>query len=260
MKSELHKEALSALRSGRILILMASFLFLALLTPTMLKIVLPKVLGSRIAGDASQEIHEIMNMTQLGCIRSYVGHVFEIGSLIVAFTLCGLTASEIHGNTWVLPVCAGKRFAQMVGAKLFIFGSLLMITSVLALLANYGYSGLLFGFELGVLPILRAGLLQGMYMLFLLSCLITWGVFRKRPIAAGFLTLATAYGVHLITSLLRIHPYTPSGLLIHVHELTPAFDSSLLLPLGVTILLIIAMALITIGLLKRLEWNGRSAW
>lgn len=148
----------------------------------------------------------------------------------------------------------------MVGAKLFIFGSLLMITSVLALLANYGYSGLLFGFELGVLPILRAGLLQGMYMLFLLSCLITWGVFRKRPIAAGFLTLATAYGVHLITSLLRIHPYTPSGLLIHVHELTPAFDSSLLLPLGVTILLIIAMALITIGLLKRLEWNGRSAW
>ena len=92
---------------------------------------------------------------------------------------CADLPSEIQDNTWVLPLCAGKRFGLMVGAKLLVFGVLMVLVPIIALLVDYGYSGLLFGFEIGVIPILYGGLLQGIYVLFLLSCLMTWCYNKK---------------------------------------------------------------------------------
>ena len=258
MRTEIIKELQYARRSGRVLILFASFLFFALLTPVILKVVLPMVLSGQLAGEASQGISGLTDMTQLDCIRNYMADVLQIGTIIIAFTLCGLTASEIRDNTWVLPLCAGKRFGRMVGAKLLVFGVLMVLIPIIALLVDYGYSGFLFGFEIGVIPILYGGLLQGIYVLFLLSCLIMWGVLLKRPIPAGFLTLGTAFGIHFISSLLRFGKWTPSGLLAHANELTPGAGSSLLIPLSITIVLIIFMTLITFAQLKHMEWNTRN--
>lgn len=258
MRTEIIKELRYAIRSGRVLILFASFLFFALLTPVMLKVVLPMVLSSQLAGEAPQAIGGLTDMTQLDCIRNYMDDVLQIGTIIIAFTLCGLTASEIRANTWVLPLCSGKRFGRMIGAKLLVFGALLVMIPILALLADYGYSGLLFGFEIGVLPILYGGLLQGIYVLFLISCLMMWGVLLKKPLPAGFLTLATAFGIHFISSLLRFGEWTPSGLLAHANELTPAVGSSLFIPLGMTMLLVVSMTVITLARLKRVEWNTRN--
>ena len=257
MKWEIIKELRYAFRSGRVLILFASFLFFALLTPVMLKVVLPQVLGSQFAGEASRDMGGMPDMTQLDCIRSYMGDVFEIGTIIVAFTLCSLTAGEIRGNTWVLPICAGKRFARMVGSKLLVFGALLVMAPMVALLADYGYSGLLFGFEVGIVPILYGGLLQGVYMLFLLSCLIMWGVFMKKPIPTGFLTLVTAYGIHFLSSLFRVQAWTPSGLLMEAEKLIPAAGSPPFLSLAVTALLMVLMTALTLARLRRMEWNAR---
>lgn len=186
MMVEIIKEMRYAFRSGRVLILLASFLFFALLTPVMLKVVLPQILFGRSTGETAQVIGGFTNMTQIGCVRNYMEDVFQIGTLIVVFTLCGMTASEIREQTWVLPLCAGKRFGRMIGAKLLAFGTVLVLTPILALLADYSYSGLLFGFEIGVFPILYGGLLQGVYMLFLLACLIMWGVLMKKPIPRRF--------------------------------------------------------------------------
>jgi len=258
MKTEIMKELRYALRSGCILILFASFLFFALLTPVMLKIVLPMVLSGRFSGDVPQAIGGLTDMTQLDCIRNYMEDVLQIGTIIIAFTLCGLTASEIRDNTWVLPLCAGKRFERMIGAKLLVFGTLLILVPILALLADYGYSGILYGFEIGLLPIIYGGLLQGVYMLFLLSCLMMWGVLLKRPIPAGFMTLAVAFGIHFISSLLRFEEWTPSGLLVYANRLTPTLDLALFIPLVVTALFIVLMLVLTLSRMKYMEWNTRN--
>lgn len=259
MRSEIIKELRYVLRSGRVLVLLASFLFFALLTPVMMKVVLPTILTDQFAGKNSQGIgSDLMDMTQVDCIQNYMGDVFEIGTIIIAFTLCGLTASEIRDNTWVLPLCAGKRFKRMILAKLLVFGTLLIVVPILAMLADYGYSGLLFGFEVGILPILYGGLLQGIYMLFLLSCLLIWGTFVKNPIPTGFLVLTTAFGIHFVSTLLRLQEWTPSGLLIEAQKLTPMFTSSLLIPLIVTMLLILIMTGLTVSRLKGIEWNERT--
>jgi len=257
MRSEIIKELRYAIRSGRVLILFASFLFFALLTPVMLKVVLPMVLSEQFAGGSAQGIAGLTDMTQLDCIRNYMDDVLQIGTIIIAFTLCGLTASEIRDHTWVLPLCAGKRFGLMLGAKLLVFGSLLVTIPVLALLADYGYSGLLFGFEIGILPILYSGLLQGIYALFLLFCLMMCGVLLKRPVPAGFMTLAAAFGLHFISSLLNIQSWTPSGLLSEAQKLMPSVAPSLFLPLSVTIVLMILMMVFTLSRLRRMEWNVR---
>ena len=258
MKTEIIKELRYAIRSGRALILFASFLFFALLTPVMLKVVLPMVLSGQLGGETTQGISGLTDMTQLDCIRNYMDYVLQIGTIIIAFTLCGLTASEIRDNAWVLPLCAGKRFGRMVGAKLLVFGVLMVLVPIIALLADYGYSGLLFGFEIGVIPILYGGLLQGIYVLFLLSCLMTWGVLIRRPIPAGFLTLVTAFGIHFISSLLNIQRWTPSGLLVEAQKLMPSVTPSLLIPIAVTALIIVFMTVLTLSRLRNLEWNVRA--
>lgn len=259
MKSEIKKELRYAFRSGRALVLFISFMSFALLTPIMLKAVLPQILGSQFADGASKDMAMMMDMTQVDCIQSYMGDVFEIGTIIIAFTLCGLAASEIRENTWVLPLCAGKRFGVMLGAKFIVFGVLLVMVFIISLLADYGYSGLLFGFEMGIIPIFYSGILQGIYMLFLLSCIIMWGVLIKKPISTGFLTMATAYGIHLISSLLLIQKWTPSGLLIESQKLTPVVSEQLLISLAVTVLLILLMTILSIWILRHMEWNVRSS-
>jgi len=259
VKCEIRKELRYALRSGRILIVFAGFMFFALLTPIMLKVVLPQVLKNQLVSGTVQNIEGIIGMTQVGCIQSYMGDVFEMGTILIAFALCGLTASEVRGSTWVLPLCAGKKFGHMLGAKLIVFGALMVMVPILAMLADYGYSGLLFGFEVGISPVLYAGLLQGIYMLFLLSCLLLWGVMMKKPIPAGFSTLVTAYGIHFISSLVGAQTWTPSGLLAEAQKLEPVFTPSLVVPLAVTLLLVVLMMALTLLRLQRMEWNVRNA-
>jgi hypothetical protein len=259
MRTEIIKELRYAIRSGRVLILFTSFLLFALLTPVMLKLVLPMVLSDRLAGETTPGISGLTDITQLDCIRNYMDDVLQIGTIIIAFTLCGLTASEIRGNTWVLPLCAGKHFGRMIGAKLIVFGILIVVIFALSLLADYAYSGLLFGFEIGVLPILYGGLLQGIYVLFLISCLMMWGALLKNPIPAGFLTLATAFGTHFISSLLNVIRWMPSGLLVEAQKLMPSVAPSLLMPIAVTALLIVFMTVLTLSKLRHLEWNVRAA-
>jgi hypothetical protein len=101
--------------------------------------------------------------TQVANIRGYMGSVYQISTLIIAFTLSGIIAQEISGKTLILPVCTGKRYDEMLLAKGSVYGGFLLLVTTLSALVNYGYAGALFGFDLpSVLPALRAGALQGL--------------------------------------------------------------------------------------------------
>jgi hypothetical protein len=257
MISDIIKEIKYAIRSGRLLILFASFMFFALLTPVMLKVVLPGILQNQ--GASPNDLSGIMGMTQTACIQIYMNDVFEIGTIIVAFTLCGLLAQEIRENTLVLPLCSGKYFASIIGAKSLVFGAVMFLIPIVSLIADYIYSGVLFSYEVELLSILRAGILQGLYMVFLLGCLIMWGAILKKPVPAGFLTLATTFGLHFTGGLLGIHTWLPSGLLVQAQRITELTEPSLTITLTITVSLCIAMFLLTLVRLKSIEWNERQA-
>ena len=259
MKQDIIKEIRFGFRNSRILILFIGFLFFAILTPVMMKVIMPLILQSQFPGMTEQMLSEMVDMTQLGSIRSYMGDVFEIGSIIVAFTLCGLMAQEIKDNTLVLPLCAGRQFGAIVSAKMLVFGTVLILAPTLSLIVNYVYSGLLFAFDIGIGPVIRGGLLQGVYMVFLLACLIMWGSIIKKPIAAGFVSLVTAFGLHFVGSAFSISAYLPSGLLDEAQQLAVIPAASLIQTLCMTAGIIGVFAAVTLIRLKHMEWNERSA-
>lgn len=257
MIQDIIKEIRYGIRNNRFLIVIAGFLFFAISTPLMAKVVLPQILKSQFPGLSEQEMASMLDLTQLGTIRSYMGDVFEIGSLIIAFTLCGLIAQEIRDNTLVLPLCSGKRISGIVSAKMLVFGALLLLTPLTALVIDYLYAGVLFSFDIALMPIVRAGLLQGIYMVFLLACLVLWGAIIKKPIAAGFLSLATSFGLHFLGGLLDIHAWLPSGLLIDAQLLAVKPAPTLIWTLLITLAVIVAMVWAAGLRLKKMEWNER---
>lgn len=255
---DIRKEMKFGLRSSKFLILVVGFLFFALLTPVMAKVVLPEILKSQFPGMTEEGLRSMLNLTQLGTIRSYMGDVVEIGSIIVAFTLCGLMAQEISENTIVLPLCSGNRFGSLVTAKMLVFGTMLTLSTTFSLLIDYAYSGLLFSFEIGIMPIIRGGLLQGFYMVFLLANVIMWGTILKKPITTGFVTLAIAFGQQFLAGIFDIQTYLPAGLLAEAQQLTVTPANTLYQTLLITSGIILVLMMITLMRLKRMEFNERA--
>ncbi|NLT48386.1 MAG: hypothetical protein GXX92_08225, partial [Clostridiales bacterium] len=88
---------------------------------------------------------------------------------------------------------------------------------------------------------------------------IMWGSVLKRPIATGFLTLVTAFGLHFTGGLLGIHEWLPSGVLLQAQQLTEATDQSLITSLAITTLLSAVMFAVALWRMKNMEWNERHA-
>jgi len=258
MTSTLKKDFKDGLRNYRFLIIIAGFMFFALLTPIMNKLILPEILKSQFPGMGEEAMSSMLVNTQVENIRGYMGDIFEIGMIIVAFTFCGSIAMEIKEYTLILPVCSGKKYSEVILSKMIIFGAALVLVSIVALLSNYLYSGILFGFETnGIMPILKAGLLQGLYMTFILSLLVLLGTFFRNQIVVGLVTLVTAYALRIVGNLLDINAFTPTGLLSEADKLTAGTDASLLITLGITLGLIIILNVVAVMKLSSTDLTRR---
>ena len=247
-------EILSGLRNYRFLIVAASFLFFAVMTPVMTKLVLPGVLRSAYPDIAPEVMEAMFSMTHAESIRSYLSDIFQIGTLIVAFVFSGIIAQELSERTLILPVCTGKRYGEIVVAKILVNGTILMLTTTAAAMANYYYSGLMFGFTMtSISAVLRAGLLQGLYMVFVLSMLMLVGAVVRKHIATGLLTLIPAYGIGVIGSLLRIDRFLPSGLMTEAQMLALLPSTAMLQSVICTVAVIVVTVAFTTLRLGNME-------
>lgn len=257
MKREMMKEIKIGIRSGRFLTLSASMIFYALLTPVMVTMILPKVLANQFQGQDVTALLGAMGTDQISIMGSYMGDIYEIGTLLVTFMLCGLIAQEIKENTLVLPLCAGSRYHEIIGSKVLVYSMFLIAVSLLALLADYLYSGILTDFHVEMTSVITSGVLQGLYFSYLVACVMMWGSITKSPIAAGFLTLGTTFGMHFVAGLFKRSTFVPSGLMTQAANFTGVGSDDLLATIGITLTIILIMIAITQIRLGRLEWNGR---
>src|SRR5690554_1694306 len=108
MIKELKKEWMFASRSGRLFILLMSFLFLAVLTPVMLKLVIPEIFAWQFPNLSKEDIDLMVNASQLTAIQGFMSDLFELGMIILVFTLSGMMAQEIRDNTLVFPLISGS--------------------------------------------------------------------------------------------------------------------------------------------------------
>ena len=242
MLSTLKKDIKDGIRNYRFLIIFAGFMFFALLTPIMNKMILPGLLKSQFPGMDEVTMNSMLVNTQIENIRGYMGDIFEIGMIIVSFTLCGAIAMELREYTMILPVCSGKKYSEIILSKMLVFGISLIAVTTVSILSNYIYSGILFGFEVnGVVPVLKAGVLQGLYMVFILSVLVFLGTLLRNQIVVGLLTLIFAYVSRVLSNILDVNRFSPSGLLIEAEKLTKGSDMDMYLCTAITICIIVLL-------------------
>lgn len=253
-KAIIKSEILSGVRNYRFLIVFAAFLFFAVVTPVLTKLVLPGVLKSAYPDMSQEVLNAMLSMTHAESIRSYLGDIFQMGTLIISFLFAGVVAQEISEKTLILPVCAGKRFGEILVAKLLVNGTVLVLATTLAAMANYYYSGLMFEFSLpSMMPVLRAGLLQGIYMVFVLTMLMLIGSLVKKHLMTGLLALIPAYGMGLIGNLFRIDRFLPSGLIKEAQMLSLVPSTEMWQSIVATLAVIIVFVALTAIRLSKME-------
>jgi ABC-type transport system involved in multi-copper enzyme maturation permease subunit len=252
-KAIIKAEILSGLRNYRFLIVFAVFLFLAVMTPIMTKLVLPGIFRSSYPDMSPDVLEAMFNQTHAEAVRAYLGDIFEIGTLIIAFLFAGLIAQEISEKTLILPVCTGKRYGEILIAKLLVNGTAVMLATTIAAMANYYYAGLMFGFRLQIVPVLRAGLFLGLYMAFVLAAVMLFGALTRKHILSGMLALISAYGLVFVGNLLRINRFLPSGLLAEAQTLSLVVSTETLQSTISTLALMVIFVSITAIRLSKME-------
>ena len=257
MNKDIKKELIYSLRSSRLLIVSATFLFFGILTPLMTKVFLPAIFRSQFPGITDVLMAEMIDMSQTGSLRSFFNDMFEMGTLIITFSLCGLMALELKEHTLVIPLCSGKQVSHLVLAKFIVFSLLITAAMIVAVSVSYVYAGLLFEFEMAYTLILKAGLLQSLYLIFIVSCLLFFGSMIKVPIATGFLTLGLAYGSQAAGDLLDIVKWLPAGLVSEAQALSTESSANIYLTIAMTSIIITAMLIATVFRLRTMELNDR---
>jgi ABC-2 type transport system permease protein len=254
IKTVLKKEFLDGLRNYRFLILAAGVLFFAIFDPIMSKLVLPELLKSQFPNMPIEVMNEMLMTTQAANIRNYMSNVYQLSTLIITFTMSGLLAAEISERTLILPVTTGKRYDEILLGKILIYGTFLVFVTTISSWINYTYAGVLFGFSLpSAAPALRAGLLQGVHMVFVLAMLIFLGALVRKPVTAGLLTLLTVFLTRAVGSMLHLHRYLPSGLLVEAEMLAASPSPLLWGSLSSSLALIVVLLCLTMIRLSRLE-------
>lgn len=256
MLSEIKKEIMYSLRTGKLFIILMSLMFLSVLTPIMLKVILPELLQWQFPQMPIESIGAMINASQTSSIVGFLSDLFELGLIIIVFTLGGLVASELSENTLVFPLISNKRIHHVLLSKIITIGASITLILMSTLIINYAYAGLLFEFEVEFAKVLSAGLLMSLYFVFVIANIMFWGVFIKKSIPASFITLLICYGLSAIGGLLNIHQFLPSGLTYFASTLS--FQTSgVLNSVAITLGVIVVMMIVAILKISKMELNTR---
>lgn len=257
MKEMLKKEYLFGLRNAKFLVVSFTYLFFAISVPVMVKVLLPAVLKSQFPGMSEADMAMMIDISQFGSLTNYAKNIFEIGLIVVAFTLSGLMATEMKDNTLVIPICSGQGFRPIVLSKFIVQAIALTVVTFVSLVVTYYYSSIIFDQDVVFGAIAKTALLESILAVFVVALIITFGTFVKKPIGTGLLTVGTVYVLSFVGSLFDITNYLPSGLHTEAIQFTNSFPTEVWGTIGITVVLTGLLLFLTMKQLEAAEWNQR---
>jgi ABC-2 type transport system permease protein len=244
------KEMLENFRTYRLLIIVVAYILFGLMEPIMYRM-LPMILESEGFDPAMMGM---MDTSQQGLLRSYMGNLSQIGLIIVTLTVMGTLAQELQRKYWILPRSKGGSAATMVLSKFFLYSSGLVAATLVGFMVNNFYGRVLFEYTGLELPgVIQSGLLFALYFIFLLSLLFLLISIIQKGIPAALLTLFVSFLVFpLLNNFSALQNILPYGLIQESAKFF--FDWSSLLPvLGSTVFLTALCLLGTIRRIKTME-------
>ena len=257
MKAMIKKEYLYGIRNSKFLIIGFTFMFFALSVPVMVKVLLPSLLKSQFPGLSETDLAMMMDISQTGSLINYLKNTFEIGMILISFTLSGLIASELKENTLVLSICSGRKFAPILLSKYIVNAIFIVSISFIALSTTYYYSTILFENEVTFSAIMKSALLESILLMFVVALILTIGTFTKKPIATGLFSVGLVYLLSLIGGLFKINKYVPTGLHIEANQFVSEFNNDTFITIAITIALIAVLLITSIKKLEFSEYNQR---
>jgi ABC-2 type transport system permease protein len=253
LKACIRKEIYEGIKTHKFLIIAIGILFFALVDPVMLKLT-PMILESQF-GTADPNLMKGLDLSQKGVLIKYAGDLFQLGTLITAFTLAGMVSSERSNKTLTIPASMGCKVWAVVISKVMVYGLYCIIMTTLGMLAAYYYGGIIFGgsIEVDVVFAVKAGMLYGIFYIAMLSILVFFSSILKKGFAAGILTLLSVYLLSAVGPLFRIEKYLPSNLMKIATSIGSTVNTDIIISLFCTVVLIVFMNAFSVMWLKRVE-------
>ena len=188
LTSLLKKELKEQLRTHKLLIVGAIFLFFGLTTPLMLKY-LPQII--QLAGE--QIPVNIPPPTAVQALGEYAGTIGQLGVLMAVLIAMGSIANELRHGTAVMVLSKPVSRAAYVNAKLMAMSITFLASMIVASLFCFGYTYWLIG-KADTLPFVGLNLLLGLFLIFCLAVTVLFSSIFKSAPAAGGLAIAVLIG------------------------------------------------------------------
>ncbi|HEY4696310.1 MAG TPA: hypothetical protein VIH13_05425 [Candidatus Hydromicrobium sp.] len=250
-KAYFKKEILEAKRTHKYLVLFIGIIFWpAILNPLMLKL-LPLLMKNYLPAEA---VGMFSDLTRDSAFQSFLSDSFQIGMIVMAFALMGLTANEVRLKRLVFPYSRGANPAGIVLAKYIHYAITISLFMLIASLINYFYIDRLFtGGMLSVIIVLESTLLYMLYYCTLLSVLLYLSSLFRRGLAAGFTVLVLAFSLSIFNQFKIIRIYLPNYLIFKAADIGYIFDNSLIPTVTVSFCLIILFVFLSILRMKKID-------
>jgi ABC-2 type transport system permease protein len=248
------KEILEGIRTYRFLSILVVLTFFSILNPVMNKMILPEILKSQFEGIEEEMLSQMIISNQTDCLRAFMGDIFEIGTLVIVLVTAALIAGERKEKTLILPVCSNKKMEDIVLAKNLVYGVFTIICIVLAILIDYLYAGVLFGYDgLEIGAVIAGGIYIGIYYYMVISIVMFIGTLLKNTITTALISMLLVYGSNIIAGFFENGSKSPKGLFDEAMLLSYNMREEIIVPIIVTLSISFLLTVITIIRMKKLD-------
>jgi ABC-2 type transport system permease protein len=220
--STLHKEILYQSRSKRLLVVFAVFTLFGLLSP-LLAYFTPEILKTLPGTDQIASL--IPTPTSVDAMTQYVKNLTQFGFILAVLLGMGAVVGEKeHGTVTMILSKPLPRWA-FITSKFTIQLAVYLVAFVLAMLATYYYTVVLFG-SFNIMILVTMSALLFIWLLTFASVTLLASVLARSTGAAAGMGLGLAIILLLSTYLPRVGPLTPGGLVAWANQLGSGSASS----------------------------------
>jgi ABC-2 type transport system permease protein len=201
------KEFLENLRSYRLLIMLAVFIFFGIMNPLTAKLLPDLLNGSDIGGT----ILTMPEPTAMDSWAQFFKNNGQMGVLVLIIVFCGITANEFSRGTLVNILTKGMKRHTVILSKLTVASTIWTASYLASLATTYGYTRYLW--EIVPMPhAFFAFASPWLYGLLLIALMVLGGVWFKTTSGSLLLTGGVVISMSLLNISPRLQRYNPISL------------------------------------------------
>lgn len=242
------KEWMELIRSYRLLVVVVVLLFFGLTSPILTKFT-PELLKLIPTGDMTIQMPP---QTVINAIAQYVKNMAQFGIILGLLLTMGVVAQEKDKGTAAMMLVKPLSRGSFLGAKFLSLATMFAIGMIVAAIAAYYYTLLLFE-AMNMLHWLILNVFLFIYMMVIVAITLLCSTLMKSQVAAGGLALGIIFIPGALASLVGLGKYLPGELITWGARVMQGDSTPSWIALGVSLGLIVVPLLVAWLIFKNQE-------